>query len=204
VQNKNLMGNIKNKILTIILLVFIGSNIYGQKKNNEKDVLFENANCIRSKKIGFKSRLKIFPFENTSQILIVSHRTKGGMIGDELRKYLNSIKINQDTINHKEFEQVVKLNLSQIEKLTDIILNYSHKGKFYAISDAKCYEPRNAILFLDKNDKVLGFIEICFGCDHLRTSDKRIDIGDYCTQKYDLIKDIFRESGIKYGITEVE
>lgn len=198
------MENRKNKILILILLVFIGSNIYGQKKNNESDILFDNANCVRSKKIDFKNRLKMFPFENTSQILIVSHRTKNGMIGEELRKYLNSLKINQDTINHKEFEQIEKLNLSQIERLTDIIFNYSHKGKAYATSDAMCYEPRNAFIFLDKDNKVLGFIEICFGCNHLRTSDKKINIGDYCEQKYGLLKDIFRESGIKYGITEVE
>lgn len=198
------MENRKIKILIITLLTLISCNSYSQKKNNETDILINNANCIRTKKISFKNRLKMFPFENTSQILIVSHRTKNGMIGEELQKYLNSIKINQDTINFKEFEQVEKLNLSQIEKLTDIILNYSHKGKVYAMSNTMCYEPRNAFIFLDRNDKVLGFIEICFGCDHLRTSDKRIDIGDYCEQKYELLKDIFRESGIKYGITEVE
>ncbi|MCL9810067.1 hypothetical protein [Flavobacterium luminosum] len=198
------MENRKIKIIAIILLFLVSCNNYSQKKNYDTDVLMNNANCVRSKKIGFKNRLKMFPFENTSQILIVSHRTKNGMIGEELRKYLNSIKINQDTINHKEFEQVEKLNLIQIEKFTDIIFNYSHKGKVYAISDVKCYEPRNAFIFLDKDNKVLGFIEICFGCNHLRTSDKRIDIGDYCEQKYDLLKGIFRESGIKYGITEVE
>lgn len=198
------MENRKIKTLILLLLVFTSCNIYSQKKSNERDILMDNANCVRSKNIGFKNCLKMFPFQITSQILVVSHRTQNGIIGVELQKYLNSIKINQDTINLKEFEEVKKLNLSQIEQLTDIILNYSHKGKVYTVSDVKCYEPRNAIIFLDSNDKVLGFIEICFGCDHLRTSDKRIDIGDYCTQKYDLIKDIFRESGIQYGITEVE
>jgi hypothetical protein len=146
----------------------------------------------------------MYPFGNTTQIIVVSHRTKNGMIGEELQKYLDSVKIGQDSINLKEFEQHISLNLAQIEKLTDVIFNYSHKGKEYAITNTMCYQPRNAIIFLDNNNKILGFIEICFGCNHLRTSDKRIDIGDYCEQKYDLIKDIFRESGIKYGITEVE
>jgi hypothetical protein len=194
----------KLKIISIIILVLLSCNGYTQAKKIKKVNFEDNANCVRLKKIDFKSRLKLYPFGNTAQIVVVSHRTKNGMIGEELQKYLDSIKIGVDTFNIKEFEEHINLNLSQIEKLTDIIVNYSHKGKEYSISDTMCYQPRNAIIFLDINNKIIGFIEICFGCNHLRTSDKRIDIGDYCTRKYDLLKDIFRESGIKYGITEVE
>jgi hypothetical protein len=194
----------KIKIISIIILTFVSCSIYSQAKKNKQVNFEDNANCVRSKKIDFKNRLKMYPFGNTTQIIVVSHRTKNGMIGEELQKYLDSVKIGQDSINLKEFEQHISLNLAQIEKLTDVIFNYSHKGKEYAITNTMCYQPRNAIIFLDNSNKILGFIEICFGCNHLRTSDKRIDIGDYCEQKYDLIKDIFRESGIKYGITEVE
>ena len=100
------MENRKIKILTILLLVFASCNIYSQKKSSEADILMSNANCVRSKQIGFKNRLKMFPFQTTSQIILVSHRTRNGIIGEELQKYLNSIKINQDTINPKEFEEV--------------------------------------------------------------------------------------------------
>lgn len=194
----------KIKILSIIFFAFVSCSICSQTKKSKQNIFEDNANCVRCRNIDFKNRLKMYPFSNTTQIVIVSHKTKNGMIGEELQKYLDSVKIGQDTINLKEFEQQISLNLAQIEKLTDVIFNYSHKGKEYAISDAMCYQPRNAIIFLDSNNKILGFIEICFGCNHLRTSDKRLDIGDYCEQKYDLIKDIFRECGIKYGITEVE
>jgi hypothetical protein len=191
------------KIILLIIIAFVNCPIYSQVKNKYQ-ILEDNANCIRSKNISFKNRLKMFPFDNTSHIIIVAHKTKNGMVGDDLKRYLNSIKINQDTINLHEFAEVQHLNLSQIEKLTDLIFNYSHKGKEYSILEANCYDPRNAIIFLDKNNKVLGFIEICFGCNRLRTSDKRIGIGDYCDKKYALIKEIFCDSGIKYGITEVE
>lgn len=196
------MGNIK--IILTFCFAFISCNIYSQARRIKSDVLLTNASCARVKNYDFKSRLEMFPLKSTSQIIIVAHRTKDGELGEELQKYLNSIKIGQDTLNLKEFEEVKMLNLSQIERLTDVIFNYSHKGKYYVFSDVKCYEPRNAIIFLDYNNKVLGFIEICFGCDHLRTSDKRINIGDFCTEKYNLIRDIFLESRIKYGITEVE
>jgi len=194
----------KIKIISIIFFAFVYCSFYSQTKKSKQNIYEDNANCVRCRNIDFKNRLKMYPFSNTTQIVIVSHKTKNGMIGEELQKYLDSVKIGQDTINLKEFEQQISLNLAQIEKLTDVIFNYSHKGKEYAISDAMCYQPRNAIIFLDSNNKILGFIEICFGCNHIRTSDKRLDIGDYCEQKYDLIKDIFRECGIKYGITEVE
>ena len=194
----------KIKIIAIIFLTFVSCCIYSQSKKSTKINFEDNANCVRSKRVNFKNRLKMFPLDNTTYIKVVAHRTKNGMIGAELQKYLDSIKIGEDTINLKEFDEHINLNLSQIEKLSDVIFNYSHKGKEYAMSDTMCYQPRNAIIFLDNNNKVLGFIEICFGCNHLRTSDKRIDIGDYCEQKYDLIKNIFRECGIRYGITEVE
>ena len=173
-----------------------------QTKKNSIQTSEENANCTRKRNLSFKNRIKNFPFNLTSQIIFVSHKTKEGSVGEELQKYLNSLKIGQDTINEKEFLELKKINLNQIEKLTDIIINYGFKSKYHSIKDTKCYDPRNAILFLDKDKKVIAFIEICFGCDNLRTSDVKIDFGEYCEQKFDLIKKIFADSGIKFGITE--
>jgi len=65
-----------------------------------------------------------------------------------------------------------------------------------------CYNPRNAILFKDKNGKVFEFIEICFECKRVRESSEKISLGQMCDQKLDMIKDIFKKAGIEYGITK--
>ena len=64
--------------------------------------------------------------------------------------------------------------------------------------------PRNAILFLDADNKVIAYLELCFSCKHFRSSDKRLSIGEYCGTKYDMLKSIFGSNGIKYGISEIE
>ena len=192
----------KTNFIIFILLLFSLNFAQSQTKKNSIQTFNENANCNRKRNLSFKNRINNFPFNLTSQIIFVSHKTKEGPVGRELRKYLNSLKIGQDTINEKEFLELKKINLNQIEKLTDIIFNYGFKSKYHSIKDAKCYDPRNAILFLNKENEIIAFIEICFGCDHLRTSDVKIDFGEYCKQKFDLIKKIFAESGIKFGIIE--
>jgi hypothetical protein len=63
--------------------------------------------------------------------------------------------------------------------------------------------PRNAIFFLDKNNIIIAYIEICFECEAIRTSDKELYLGEYCSDKYNLIKSIFKENNINYGVTEV-
>lgn len=199
------MKKISSNFILFFLFFLCLNFAQSQTKKNRVQNFEENGNCIRKRNLSFKNRIKSFPFNSTSQILFVSHKNRGfGAVGDELQKYLNSLKIGQDTINEKEFYEIRKLNLNQIEELTDIIYNYGFKSKYYSVADTRCYNPRNAILFLDKDQKVIAFIEICFDCEHLRTNDEKINYGEYCEQKFKLIKKIFEESGIKYGITERE
>ena len=194
------------KIKAVILVSFFlfANFAQCQIQKNKLQSFEKNGVCVRKRSLSFKKRIENFPFDSASQIVFVSHKTKVGPIGQDLIKYLDSVKIGQDTINKSEFHEIVNLNLKQIEELTDVIYNYGYKAKNYSISDTKCYDPRNAIIFLNKEMKIIAFIEICFGCDHLRTSDERISYGEYCEQKFELLKKIFAESGIKYGITERE
>jgi hypothetical protein len=42
------------------------------------------------------------------------------------------------------------LTLAQIDRLTDILYNYGFGGPVYIMSGDMCYNPRNAILLIDK------------------------------------------------------
>ena len=94
------------------------------------------------------------------------------------------------------------LSLEKIESLTDLLYNIGYKNpeaELYSIIKGTCYEPRNAIIFLDQNDKVIEYIGICFSCGtHDFSSDKIIEF-NYCTNKYALLAKFFRANGVKLG-----
>ena len=165
----------------------------------------KNAQCIRRKNLSEKERLTYFPFSKSSQIKIISFKDKSdGPVGQDLIKYMESIKLGKDIFSPNLYEEIATLTPQQINHLTDIIFNYSHKKEPYAIAQAGCYMPRNVIFFMDENNIIIAWLELCFGCDNYRTSDKKLTIGEYCDQKYDMLKSIFKEAKIQYGITITE
>jgi hypothetical protein len=83
-------------------------------------------------------------------------------------------------------------------------VNYNRdpKNKNIPARSAMCYEPRNAILFLDKDKKVIAYIELCFDCSQYLVREGKIKIGEFCDEKFERIKDIFKRSGITYGLID--
>jgi hypothetical protein len=103
-------------------------------------------------------------------------------------------------VDYTKLKEIITINNPQIDSLTDIICNYGYKGIFYSFKENTClYNPKNAILFLDKNEKTFAFIELCFKCGEYRMSNKRISIGELCSQKYELLKSFFIKCGVLYG-----
>lgn len=186
------------KQLLFILLIF--SQFCNSQNRFEK-----NAKCTKTENFTESQRLSNFPFSETSQIKLISFESKNGEpTGNELMKHLDSLKLKTDSFNPLFYTEVATLNNIQINRLTDIIYNYSYKKKPYDFGDVKCYEPRNAIIFLDSKNIVIAYIEICFGCDHFRSSSTELSLGKDCTEKYEMIKSIFKECKIEYGITRRE
>ena len=62
--------------------------------------------------------------------------------------------------------EIVKLNQSQIDSLSNLVFNYklNRKTRYTTITESCCYKPRNAIIFLDKNGEPILNYEICFEC----------------------------------------
>ena len=185
------------KQLFSITLLFILFQGFSQSKK------LKNARCSKVNNYSEIQRLSNFPFSKSDKIKIISFKDKMvGGVGDELQNHINSIKIKQDTFNYSFYDEVIALDSLQINKLTDIIYNYRNKKKPYVIRGKSCYMPRNAIFFLDKWNVIIAYIEICFECEAIRTSDTKLNLGEYCSEKYELIKTIFKDSNIKYGIVE--
>jgi hypothetical protein len=124
--------------------------------------------------------------------------------GQSLIEHTRSIQLGKDFFNPELYNETATLSSEQINKLSDIIFNFTYKKIPYAMEDIKCYIPRNAILFLDADNRIIAYLELCFSCKHFRSSDKKISIGEYCSTKYEMLKSVFESSGIKYGISEID
>jgi hypothetical protein len=94
--------------------------------------------------------------------------------------------------------EVKTLDKSMADKLLDILVNYDNGDNGLEI--AMCYEPRNGIVFLDRSEKVLGYIEICFDCQQLKIEPKTLPVASFCNEKMDVIQGIFIKTGITYGV----
>ncbi len=169
----------------------------------QKEIEAEESNhgCIKKNFLTFANRVKKYPFNVSAQIQFVSFN--GGVYLTD-RDILNTDsfpRINNSNLFAK-LSQVKTLTFSEVDKLSDIFFNYGYKGPTFAIQDASCYVPRNGILFLDKHNKVVDFIEICFQCQKISASSKNISMGEMCEQKLDMIFQFFKKVGIEYGITK--
>jgi len=168
----------------------------------EAEMEDRNHNCARQASKSFSVRLKKYPFSLASEVQFVSFRGSIDTVDNEIVYKNGSLPMLNDTICYSKLYEIKTLTFSQVDTLTDILYNYGFRGTVYTMSMAMCYNPRNAILFLDKNGKAFEFIEICFECKRTRESSEKISLGQLCDQKLDMIKDIFKNSGIEYGITK--
>ena len=122
---------------------------------------------------------------------------------------INRYVIHNDRFKDRVYNTVeeVVLESSDIKELSNILVNYKLKKfkKGLVAASSLCYEPRNSILFLDEHDNIICCLEICFDCweygmwpdpDNLTLHDDVVG----CEGKLELIMELFRKNGIKYGI----
>ena len=184
-----------------------GQNLPGREATQKEQELSDRSHdCARVKSIPLTERLKLYPFNKATQIQLVSFKSSDDTVVGE--DYKDSLPRINDTVCYSKLFEVKTLISSQVDTLTDLIYNYGFKFKYkpkekvYFIgSMLQCYNPRNAILFLDKENQVFEFIEICFECERTRTSSDNVSLGIECNQKLQLIKEFFKAVGIDYGIT---
>jgi hypothetical protein len=197
----------------ILACVLTSCLTHGQKlpgrhaTKNEQELMDKSQDCARVKSVPLAERLKHYPFDRAKDVKLVSFKSSYDSAFGEY--YEDSLPRKNDTVCFSKMFEIITLTPSQVDTLTDLIYNYGFKfnykpkGNVYFISSImECYNPRNAILFLDKSNQVFEFIEICFECKKTRTSSDNVSLGTACNQKLLLIKDLFREAGIKYGVSE--
>ena len=202
------------RLLILIPALLLSQILFGQKKvssdprrlfatEKETKQMERSIDCIKHTSKTFTARLKNYPFNRATQIQLVSFKSNADTLSGWY--YKDSLPRKNDTVCYSKLYELKNLSFSQVDKLTDLLYNYGYRmrlkddGLIYVATSPQCYNPRNAILFLDSAGKVFEFIEICFQCQKTRESSGKINLGVMCNQKLDLLKSFFVRTGIKYG-----
>jgi hypothetical protein len=159
-------------------------------------------NCIYTGKLNPHDRIKTYPFNTASKVLLVSYKAETISLDDSTTIYEGSIPKENEQIDFKKFKETIILSKTQIDTLTDIIFNYNYQDRKLAMTEhSTCDFPtENAILFLDINDSCFAYVELCFSCDDYKLNPDSLDFGDFCSGKFLLIKDFISRQGIHYGL----
>lgn len=153
--------------------------------------------CASKKSTPSQKRLKNYPFNQTAKVLAVSYIADSNSYGQIHRKVDYSLPVKNDTICYSKLHETVTLSARQVDTLTSILFNYTLSNKVHI--QPMCYRPRNALIFLNAKGESFAYMEICFECEGMRSSNKKIPVHLLCSTQYALLKQLFIHSGIRYG-----
>jgi hypothetical protein len=158
------MKNILSVVFIIAFLISFGSEKY---------------DCIY-KKNSTVDWTKKYPFVNAEKIIWVSWK----QTGKERPKTI--MNFTTDSIQWQIFSDTITIDFASEKKLTDILFNYKYRVKGNYDLSSKCYDPRDAVLFLDKNGRLIDYVEMCFECTDYRLMTTKWKF-DFCEGKLDLL-----------------
>lgn len=174
-----------------LLFILFSSAVNGQITspiNTPKSKVGMDQNCIYNNKYSESQRLGFYPLNVSDTIKLIS-----------FRYHKNDYPVQRGHIVNDSILEVRILNETSINKLTDILYNYVSNKQGNIRPDKSCFEPRNAILFIDRVGQVREYALISFSCDQFEISSNRIEKWDPCFQKSQMILRLFVSTGIKYG-----
>jgi hypothetical protein len=187
--------------LLLVTLTLITITAFAQRKKGHYplykvptagEILADNIaqECFYNGKYSKAERRNIYPFKNASQVVLISFNE------------FERIPIENKLINKSRVLEQTVLGNEQTDSLTSILYNIGFTPiprAVPSVMEGGCYEPRNAVLFMNAAGKAFEYIEICFACHRTTTSSKKVVEGDYCATKLDLLKTFFFNANIKYG-----
>lgn len=164
--------------------------------------------CVFTHRYSIAQRLKKYPFSKAVKVLAVSYND--GLPNPDVIITTKKLKpngrlrsdIHNDTLDDKSLFEFKQLTSRQVNRLTNMIFNTDikvhHNLDEYVATESMCFEPRNALVFIDKNGKVFDYVEICFQCKGTESKSRRIHI-ENCNQSLEMAKKFMIDLGIKFG-----
>src|SRR5690606_24213649 len=138
-------------------------------------ILDKKLSCKKKYKASIEERLNKEQFKNTQKIAFVSFKSKmEDSIFIDLQKYFKEIKQDFSKFDLNDFHEVKFLDEKNIEEFSNLIYNFGLNKETNWRNEYSCYEPHNAVLYLNEDNTLKGFIEICFDCDKNYSSNEDI------------------------------
>ena len=157
--------------------------------------------CGKKKKLTISDIKKKAPFNKTQTIKLVSFKHKHQVMQESdtvaIPIYEPEIPKTNGTVDLTKMFETKTLDRKLSDKLLNVLVNYDNEERESDV--AFCYEPRNGIVFIGKADKVIGFVEICFDCLGYKVEPSTSTVANFCSEKFEALKSIFKEAGISYG-----
>lgn len=144
-------------------------------------------------RFNIKERRAFYPFNVAKQVKLVSFNVLD-----------YGLPTTKKSVNVSKLHQVISLKQPEIDSLTDILYNTRARYYILKMSTSGCYDPHNAVLFFDKNNKVFEYIEICFDCHQVRYSNEKVVVFDDCVYTFDDLKSYFQTFELKTSKKEFE
>ena len=177
--------------LTIILILLSTICSFGQSGDY----------CGKKKGYTISEIKKRFPFDRTHTIKLVSFKHKYPVTQEsdtvEVPYMEPEIPKTNGTVDMTKMFETKTLDQKLADKLLNILVNYDNEERESEV--AFCYEPRNGVVFIDKTNRVIGYVEICFDCLRYKVEPSTLTVTNFCSEKFEALKNIFKESGISYG-----
>lgn len=145
--------------------------------------------CYPNGSLSAADRKKIYPFNAAAQVVVIAFDSA-----------LGKAPLENNRLVAAQTKERIALSDAQIDRLTDILYNYGYSSSTRLIEQtvSGCYYPRHALLFEDKQGKVLSYLELCLECRRIKTSLPEKSTGVFCEGKYALLEAFFREVGVRY------
>jgi hypothetical protein len=191
---------------------------------------YSTIECELTTKYSKKERRNMFPFNESKNILLISYKNKDPFFSQkrvidsfydsEGKRHFERKYVDVNLCEHKEVIkqwkgdkvgylkpnycaiEITKLSKKDIDTLSNLFFNFQLPKNSLEPERTNCYTPRNAILFLDKTDKLIAICEICFECSQTYFSfDKEFEpnLDGYCSLRNQSFKTFFLNKEIKFG-----
>lgn len=148
---------------------------------------------------------KSFPYNKTEIIKLVSFKYDHPVVNEsdtselEIPAYEPEIPKTNGQIDFTKMFEVKTLDDDGEKELMSILMNHDTQD---TNSVAFCYEPRNGVVFFDKDGHIIGYIEICFECLRYKTEPSTITISTLFPDEYEAMKMLFKREGITFGTSD--
>lgn len=158
----------------LILLVVLFSVIFATFSQKEETLFTKDSIKVSE----FLSRVD---HVELCQVGLTCGKTKCALIG----------AIKGEQIDYSVISKRKQLN--NPDELFRILISSTQNTSW---TSGDCYEPRNGILFFDKNGALLAYLEICFTCSSKKTFNP-FGIHSFSKDQYNHLEYIFNKKGLK-------